>query len=108
MAADGNTKQLDLFGNEVDIKQVNYEKKKGRKETIKEVFRRVNGYDKNHICRNCVHLLRMHIRSGRYYYKCELIGTSSSEATDIRLKDYACGRYEQESEEVLKEFYENN
>ena len=39
-------------------------------------------------CKNCKHLL-----SERNYYKCELLGRSSSSATDIRLS-YVCDLWE--------------
>lgn len=32
--------------------------------------------------------------SARRWYKCELMGISASSATDIRLSDPACGRWE--------------
>lgn len=37
-------------------------------------------------CKTCSHCMKLSYH-GRNYYKCELIGDSRSEATDIRLKD---------------------
>ena len=49
---------------------------------------------KEHLCRDCDHLI-----GGKYhnkqYYKCELYGVTHSEATDWRLSYQACGMYNQ-------------
>lgn len=80
--------QLDIFGHEIEVASV------GRKEpeTIKGRFRKMYGFDEAHACRDCAHRVYRD-RGDRRYYKCELIGISASESTDIRLKDPACGRW---------------
>lgn len=84
-------KQLDIFGNEIDIKEINEQSKKQRlnRMSIKSLFRRMHGYDNNNNCKDCIYCVCYGGRN-RNYYKCEKIGISNSEATDIRLKDYAC------------------
>jgi hypothetical protein len=79
-------KQLDIFGGEIDVKEINKETK--IKRSIKGMFRNLHGYDKSNYCKNCKYCICDH--RSRRYYKCEKIGQSYSEATDIRLKDYAC------------------
>ena len=81
-------KQLDIMGNEVDYFELNKPKETTR-QTIKEKFRRINGYLQGKTCKDCKHLktFKQHYKT---YYKCERIGVTSSEATDIRLKDCAC------------------
>lgn len=91
-------KQLDIFGNEVDIEIINVETKKvrGGRLSIKDTFRKIHGYNKNHYCKNC-HFCICNIYRNRKYYKCYKLGLSCSEATDIRLKDYACNLFEKRS-----------
>lgn len=60
--------------------------------TIKESFRRVVGYDESHRCKDCKRLFKVNVGK-RNVYKCEVMGITSSPATDIRLKDYACERF---------------
>ncbi len=47
-------------------------------------------------CKNCKHLFANmpNCTGGGKYYKCELLGRSSSSATDIRLS-YVCNRFEE-------------
>ena len=53
----------------------------------------------NDTCKTCKHCVCYTNRQGnRNYYKCELWFISSSEATDIRLKNRACNKYESEGE----------
>lgn len=84
-------KQLDIFGNEVDIEIINAETKKvrGGRLSIKDTFRKIHGYNKSDYCKNCYFCICNTYRN-RKYYKCYNLGLSNSEATDIRLKDYAC------------------
>ena len=79
-------KQLDIMGNEVDYFELN---KPIIRESIKTRFRRINGYLQGKICKECKHLkaFKQHYKT---YHKCEKIGITNSEATDIRLKDCAC------------------
>ena len=83
-------KQIDIFGNETNVQ---VQKSKKSKKTIKQKFRAINGYDESNKCKDCVHRI-----SSRYHdkilHKCEMIGLTHSEATDIRLKDFACNLFE--------------
>lgn len=79
---------MDIFGNAIAVDTIS---KKGS-ETIKSRFRKAYGFDDEHFCKDCRHCIFK--ERDRRYYKCELMGTSASEATDIRLKDPACSRWE--------------
>ena len=76
-------KQIDLFGNEIDVKDLEKVPK-----TIKMAFRNVYGFNHDHTCGDCKFLVSK--KRDRTYYKCSLMGITNSEATDIRLKDVAC------------------
>ena len=56
-------------------------------------YRKANTEQK---CKNCKHLFynMPNCTGGGKYYKCELLGRSSSSATDIRLSN-VCNRWEQ-------------
>ena len=83
--------QIDIFGNDVPVSFIETKPRK----SIRQMFRDQCGYDHSHICKDCKHLV-----CNRYnyknYYKCDLMGITDSEATDIRLKDVACGMWEKE------------
>ena len=81
--------QLDIFGGETPVEELG---QRPPRETIKSAFRRMYGYDESHRCGDCRHC-EAHFRQ-KTYYKCRLMGISASEATDIRLKDPACKRWE--------------
>ena len=83
--------QIDIFGDMIPIEEA-LEKKE--RETIKSRFRKMYGYDDTHRCGDCKFLCAYH-PNDHTYYKCNLMGISASEATDIRLKDPACTRWEQ-------------
>lgn len=86
-------KQLDIFGNLVDIETIIEEQNKQKKQTIKQKFREIYGFKNGYKCANCIYLYcRFH--NNRNYYKCEKMGLSHSIATDIRLKDVACNLFE--------------
>ena len=83
------SKQLDIFGGENEIEEQH--RTSGRRyKRMQELFGTVSGKT----CKTCRHLL---IRDyhGRRYFKCELWIVSDSQATDIRLRDTACGKYEE-------------
>ena len=86
-------KQLNIFGEEIDYNEVIEEQKPKPRMTIKERFRSINGINKSHKCKECQHCIRYILRNGKSYYKCQKMGISSSEATDIRLKDYSCNLF---------------
>lgn len=85
-------KQIDIFGNEIPIDELQQPKKRGRRRyrTMQEQFGTLDG----ETCRTCKHLVYNTLQ--RRYYKCELWHISSSEATDIRLKQTACKKWEAE------------
>ena len=61
--------------------------------SIKEKFRILNGTNKNVRCKNCKYCKKINVNY-KNYYKCEIMGITSSTATDIRLKDYGCNKFE--------------
>lgn len=83
---DGKIEELNFMKNEKSIIPK-------RKLTIKQKFRLKYGYNEKVNCGNCKHCIRIN-GNNKHYYKCEIIGISSSTATDIRLKDYGCLKYE--------------
>lgn len=85
-------KQIDIFGNEVDVETI-IEKKRLKRLTIKEKFRQIHGFKEGFKCANCIYLW-CNFHNNKNYYKCKKIGISHSKATDIRLKDIACNLFE--------------
>jgi len=89
-------KNLDLFGNEVDIP----DPPRGRKKT--PTMQGMFGVKEGLECRSCIHRFDYH--RARTYHKCEIWlklcfpGGGHSEASDIRLKDTACGKFEKDEE----------
>lgn len=86
--------QLDLFGNSTPVKEVLAKEKR----TMKRLFRKLYGFDHNHVCKDCESFVSVYHR-GKHYYKCKHIGLSNSEATDIHLKDTACKLWAERKEE---------
>jgi len=82
----------DLFGGESPIADT--QAKSGYKKVLQE-----RGYgkaiNKEQCCKNCAHIFKKGFH-GKGYYKCELVGCSSSSATDIRL-GAVCRMFEKES-----------
>ena len=84
------SKQLDIFGGETEIEE--QPRTSGRRyKRMQEVCGTIAGKT----CKTCGHLL-IRDHHGRRYFKCELWIVSGSQATDIRLKDTACGMYEED------------
>lgn len=81
-------KQFDMFGNENEPVPI---KNKGRRKypTMQYLY----GITEGKTCKSCKHLMNGYYH-GKSYYKCELWIVSHSSATDIRLKNKACGKYE--------------
>ena len=81
-------KTVNLFGEVVDIVP-------DKPKSIYQQFKRANNYRlytiKSISCKTCKHLSGFDYHNKRYY-KCELIGISHSEATDIRLKN-VCNKW---------------
>lgn len=84
-------KQIDIFGNEVEIEEIPVIKK-GRKKykTMQEQYGELKGFQ----CKRCKHCIKYEYHS-KVYYKCELWFVSNSQATDIRLKNTACKKYKE-------------
>lgn len=82
-------KQLDIFGNEVTVKKEFPVGKRYR--TMQQMY----GIKEGKKCGDCKHCINCGYH-GRSYYKCELWIISHSSATDIRLKNTACNKYESE------------
>ena len=61
--------------------------------TIKSAFRDENGFHWEKKCKDCAHLRKFAV-GFRTVYKCEKMGVTSSNATDIRLKDPGCRLHE--------------
>ncbi len=89
--------QIDIFGNEIPVEQA-YDVKHDRRETIKSRWRRMYGYDDSHKCGDCRYSFRLTVNDNKHFWKCNLMGVSSSEATDIRKSDPACKRWEERNE----------
>lgn len=89
----------DIFGN---LSEPPEPPSKGRKpyQPMQELHGIKEGND---TCKTCKHCLRERYH-GRTYYKCELWHISNSAATDIRLKNKACNKYE--GEEICKNIHQ--
>ena len=85
-------KQIDIFGNEVELEEVPTIKQ-GRPKYKR--MQDIHGEFKGFQCKGCKHCIGF-VYHNKTYYKCDLWIISNSEATDIRLKDTACKKYEQE------------
>lgn len=84
-------KQIDVFGNEIPISDCVYRPISGRKyKTMQQQYGELSGKK----CGDCAHCVRVR-HNRKNFYKCELWHISSSEATDIRLKNVACKKYEE-------------
>lgn len=88
-------KQIDIFGNEIDInelflkEQQNYANR--RYKTMQELHKTLEGFK----CGDYKNFLRYRNRGGtKTYFKCAKWIISNSEATDIRVKDMACRKFE--------------
>lgn len=86
-------KQIDLWGNDCEIVQ----NKTGnhRRERMQEQYGVIEGKT----CKTCKHCVKYtNLQGNRNWYKCEKWVVTSCSATDIRLKDKACGKYEEDEE----------
>lgn len=84
--------QLDIFGGATPLEELPKPLHGRRYRTMQEQYGKIEGKT----CKTCAHLVQK--RCNRTFYKCELWYISDSEATDIRLKNQACGRYEEVKE----------
>jgi len=84
---------IDLFGNDTEpaVQLAGHESKYQK-------FKRKNHYTRTHDeekrCKECFHRCSYEYHD-RYYHKCNLMGISSCEATDIRLS-YVCDLFVQQ------------
>ena len=85
-------KQIDIFGNETNIAEIEKKEKLKRKryKTMQQMYGTKEG-KKCGTCKHCIGYSR-----SKTWYKCSLWFISHSSATDIRLKDTACNKYESE------------
>ena len=87
-------KNIDLFGNEVDVPDPPRDRRKTP--TMQQIFGTIEGKT----CKSCKHCFGY--TQSKTWYKCELWlrlafpGHGHSEASDIRLKNPACGKYEED------------
>lgn len=79
--------QVNLFGEMQEIKKPEPSKKQ-KFRTMQQIHGTLN----SETCKTCKHARS--IRFSNIYWKCELWKLSHSSATDIRLKNVACGRWE--------------
>ena len=85
-------KQLDIFGNEIKINEIVRREKQKRKRY--RTMQQIHGIKEGNICGDCKHCVGF--RQSKTWYKCDLWIMSHSSATDIRLKDTACNKFESE------------
>ena len=82
-------KQYDVFGNANEVVQ-----KSHRTPTMQDQYGTIDGKT----CKTCAHLYGV-VHGNVRWYKCELwmeLFKGHSAASDIRLSDMACGRYEED------------
>lgn len=84
---------MDIFGNSIPLNEMPKTKdlKHGGRITKKSLFRSMNGFKKGFYCKNCAYFKE--VQYSRKYFKCEKLGITSSDATDIRKNDIACNLY---------------
>ena len=86
--------QLDIFGEAKPLSEIISSTKPllhGGRITKKSLFRSINGYKNGFYCKNCIYFKEM--RYNHKYFKCEKLGITASQATDIRKNDIACNLY---------------
>ena len=92
---------MDQYTIDGKIEEVNYINKEkpilNKRLTIKQRFRLKYGYNEKVYCKDCKFFKKINVND-KHYYKCEKIGITSSQATDIRLKDYGCLQYIKEED----------
>jgi hypothetical protein len=92
-------KTIDLFGNEVEIKEHGANQIPGRNKSggfIDNPMHLAYGIIETERCKTCIHIVAKHY--GKVYYKCELRKNvdSCSVKSDHRVNWRACGKYEKE------------
>ena len=81
---------IDFFGEERE--PIAPKKGRQKRKTMQETYGILDGFT----CGQCEHCV-CNRWNRKNYYKCELWHLSSCSATDIRLKDKACRKFEKES-----------
>ena len=81
---------IDLFGEEIE--PIAPKKGRRKRKTMQETYGILDGFT----CGQCKHCI-CNRWNRKNYYKCELWHLSYCSATDIRLKDKACRKFEKES-----------
>lgn len=82
------SKQIDIFGGESEAE----EQQRASRRRYKRM-QELHGTVSEKTCKTCKHLLIRDYHERRYF-KCKLWIVSNSHATDIQLRETACGRYE--------------
>lgn len=87
--------QLDIFGGSIRLEDLQKPKPpSGRKfKTMQQLYGTTTGKT----CKTCKHHICYEYHN-KNYHKCELWHVSNSAATDIRLKNVACGKYEENNQ----------
>lgn len=89
-----DAKQIDIWGNEISLKELEEKDVKNcsgkRYKTMQEIYGTIEGKQ----CKSCKNLMKVDYHN-KTYYKCSEWILSHSKATDIRLRDTACGKYEE-------------
>ena len=88
--------QIDIWGNSVPIEKTKISKS-GRKryKKMQEVYGTLEGKTCK-TCKNCI----CYSYYKKRWYKCQKWIVSNSSATDIRLKNTACKKYEEDNEVI--------
>lgn len=81
--------QYDIFGNLVKPEDTQNNSRKFKR--MQEIY----GIREDKVCKTCKHCLSIDYHN-KVYHKCDLWRISNCAATDIRLKDKACNRWEVE------------
>lgn len=87
-------KQIDIFGNEVELTQMAKSNRGGRR---RKRMQEMHGMIDGKTCKTCKHCVK-YVYGYKHWYKCEKWAVTSCSATDIRLKDQACGKYEEDEQ----------
>lgn len=87
-------KQINIFGEEIPVEEVLHSLPARSGKTFKQDFRHTYGFDEKHQCKNCKYFREFYYNC-KHYFKCEMLGITHSQATDIRKRDYACKLYKE-------------
>ena len=85
-------KVVNLFGEVVDTEKIKEYKQSSPYQRFKQRWQYRQSDNKDRRCKNCKYHHRLEYHN-KYYHKCELLGISHSEATDVRVS-CVCNRFE--------------